>query len=287
METEDLLPIVAARTAWVLDDRFDQEQEVEKQLKVTGIKPVVGETDIDAIRAPIDGVKSGILPPPDLIIIDQHWDTRLQTLDILGHPEIIIGSPLEVGYALGRLFRSIPILNGSCLVMTSRFDGEFDEKLRKLSNVILVPKGDQFGPNLLQAIKDENITFQDRVAALAAEERDPYHTGSLKFLRALAKSYDIDEGDLPRLLGSREELPASTEDVVSGLLNVSRDARERMKLLIELTTLLRLGQPNSRTLGRSLQRESIQDLLLNGSFSEFLSLKFELENAGGGGGLTK
>ncbi len=107
----------AALTVWIADDRAKQRKVIADSFEAIGAT-TEREGSIAEIGQRVRDVEDEGAEPPEVIVIDQHWDLGISNLALLGRPDIPVRSRSEIGAALARYFRSRPKLDNSILLMT-------------------------------------------------------------------------------------------------------------------------------------------------------------------------
>ncbi|MBZ9772591.1 hypothetical protein [Mesorhizobium sp. CO1-1-8] len=269
--------VIEMRTAWVFDDKKTDEQKLVGSLEAVGIR-TRSETNIAAIEVSVQEILGGA-PPPGLVVLDQHWDTHLQSLEPIGRADILIESPDLAGRAIARYLRSFDELRDTVLVMVSGLDeiGDYDDS--EIGPMISLEKGDMddFGERLQASLATEDA----RPAELGA---DHYTSGARKFLTGFAIELGLAKTDSHLLLGGERSKDLG-EDAFVALLAASRDAKQRVRVLIDTAVLMHELYGQSLPALDKISADlgiPMREALLDGTFNQLLQIKLLLEARGGG-----
>lgn len=267
---------IEGRTAWVFDDKKSDEQRLIGSLEAVGIH-ARGETNIAAIEVSVQEIVEGGTPP-SFVILDQHWDTHLESLEPIGRADLPIESPHLAGRAIALYLRGFDELKDTLLVMVSGLDEPMGYDDLEIGPVISLDKGDMddFGARLQSSIATDPAP---------TAQTDVYATGARKFLSGFAAELGIPQSQGHLLLGGERGSDVQNGDALDMLLASSRDAKKRVKVLIDIAVLLHAR--HGRTLPPLEQISSdlgvsIREALLEGDYNELLQIKFSLEARGGG-----
>lgn len=268
---------IVGQTALVFDDKKADELKLIVSLEAVGVE-ARGETDIAAIEDSVQKIVDGA-PPPSFIILDQHWDTHLESLELIGVGDLLIESPHLAGRAIARYLRRFEELNDTILVMVSGLAENADYSDLDIEPVISLDKGDMedFGVRL------QNHFLSDPPPPLV--DTDAYMSGSRKFVLGFAAELGIPQAQAHMLLGGDADNAAKYGDPFDVVLGSSRYAKQSIKTLIDIAVLLHAR--HGRTLPAIEQISAdlgvdVRDALLKGDYNELLQVKYVLEARGGG-----
>lgn len=265
---------------WIADDRSDERKVMSDCFSAIGATPVPAPSISrlgNAVRALEDGRE-----PPEIIVLDQHWDVKNTDLSILGRADIPVSSQSTVGAALGRYVRDVPELDNTLILMTSVNEEEVSSPPVGLGPAVALLKKE------LKRLPELARTEGSPEAALEAigvqADAMKVMRRTRKMLTYAASVFGLDEMGAAGLAGARSGTVA-THGHFRDYLWSSRDAHERARYLMDIITLLIEAYGSQLPpLSRMSSEFSLpfEPALLEGSVQDLLWLRRNLETKAGG-----
>ncbi|MCA3270547.1 MAG: hypothetical protein ING12_01005 [Roseomonas sp.] len=266
---------------WILDDRPEDQDSIAENFEAAGYD-TAKEGEIDVIGELAESVQQHRRRLPDVIVLDQHWQTDLSSLEVVGRQDIAIESQTLVGLAIGRYLRSFSSLHQVKILMTSAYGDGFDPRIQALGDVVTLPKGQIF------AIKKNIQNGMSSIQALGGlgldVKNDAYVNGALQFLYSTIQNFDMEPRSIGLIVGMVPSLP-QTEDGLRYLIRNSRDARNRVEILLVVITALRAMYGDKLPAIEKIESDlklPVRSILLGGSIEDLLRVRRVLEARAGG-----